>query len=74
MDSGVQDNIDVVQAGQADKVPIKDLLLDESNPRFGELERGVEQAFLVDLIVEKFDIGDLLPTMKTITGIAKVAF
>ena len=63
MDSDVQDIIDVVQAGEAGRVPIKDLLLDDSNPRFGELERGVEQAYLVDLIAEKFDVGDLLSSL-----------
>ena len=63
VDSDVQDIIDVVQAGEADRVPIKDLLLDDSNPRFGELERGVEQATLVDLIVDKFDVSDLLSSL-----------
>lgn len=49
--------------GTPDQKLIADLLLDESNPRFGELERGVEQSQLVDLIIDKFGIEDVVSSL-----------
>ncbi len=59
----MQETLDIAQAGKVDRVPIADLLLDENNPRFGDLERGAEQASLVDLMVEKFGVDDLLSSL-----------
>ncbi|SPH20355.1 hypothetical protein ASD8599_01091 [Ascidiaceihabitans donghaensis] len=49
--------------GTPDRINISELLLDESNPRFGELERGVEQSQLVDLIIDKFGIEDVVSSL-----------
>nr|WP_321463998.1 hypothetical protein [uncultured Cohaesibacter sp.] len=49
--------------GTSDRKNIAELLLDTSNPRFGELERGFEQAQLVDLIIEKFGIDDVVSSL-----------
>lgn len=48
---------------QSMSAKIEDLLLDETNPRFGELERGTEQSQLVDLIISKFGIEDVLSSL-----------
>lgn len=53
----------IIQGGQADKVSIDKLFLDESNPRFGELEREAEQSQILDLIIDKFGIEDVLSSM-----------
>ena len=52
-----------VAGGQPDQKDISDLLLDGSNPRFGELERGAEQSQLVDLIIDKFGIEDVVNSL-----------
>lgn len=54
---------ETVTGGNPEKIAISELLLDESNPRFGELERGVEQSQLVDLIIEKFGIEDVVSSL-----------
>lgn len=54
---------DNASGGTADSVKVESLLLDQSNPRFGELERGTEQSQLVDLIVQKFGIEDVLNSL-----------
>ncbi|WP_421425247.1 hypothetical protein [Agrobacterium rosae] len=52
-----------VAGGTAAQKKISELLLDNSNPRFGELERGIEQSQLVDLIIEKFGIEDVVSSL-----------
>jgi hypothetical protein len=52
-----------VSGGTPDQKAISELLLDDSNPRFGELERGVEQSQLVDLIIDKFGIEDVVSSL-----------
>lgn len=52
-----------VAGGTPDHKLISELLLDDSNPRFGELERGVEQSQLVDLIIDKFGIEDVVSSL-----------
>lgn len=54
---------DAVAGGTPDQKAISELLLDYSNPRFGELERDVEQSQLVDLIIEKFGIEDVVSSL-----------
>ncbi len=54
---------DAVAGGTPDQKAISELLLDDSNPRFGELERGVEQSQLVDLIIDKFGIEDVVSSL-----------
>lgn len=54
---------DAVAGGTPDQKTISELLLDYSNPRFGELERDVEQSQLVDLIIEKFGIEDVVSSL-----------
>lgn len=43
--------------------PLEDLLLDEQNPRFGAQDRGKSQEALLDLIVEKFGVEDVLSSL-----------
>ena len=54
---------DAVAGGTPDQKAISELLLDYSNPRFGELERDVEQSQLVDLIIDKFGIEDVVSSL-----------
>lgn len=42
---------------------LADLLLDEDNPRFGMQDRGSSQEALLDLIVEKFGVDDVLSSL-----------
>ena len=51
------------QEGTPDRVNLADLLLDAENPRFGELERGLEQRDLLNLIVTKFGVEDVLSSI-----------
>ena len=53
----------IIQRGEADRKNIDKLLLDDSNPRFGELDRETEQSRIVNLIVAKFGIEDILSSM-----------
>lgn len=53
----------IAVGGAPGKVKISDLKLDEANPRFGELERGVDQSQLVDLIIEKFGVEDVISSL-----------
>ena len=52
-----------IQRGEPGRKSIDKLLLDDRNPRFGELDRETEQSRIVDLIVEKFGIEDILGSM-----------
>ena len=49
--------------GITKRVAVNQLLLDETNPRFGELSHGTEQSQLVDLIITKFGIEDVLSSL-----------
>jgi hypothetical protein len=51
------------QQKQVIPYPLKQLLLDKSNPRFGFQDRGTSQAGLLDLIVEKFGVDDVLSSL-----------
>ncbi|SHJ58414.1 hypothetical protein SAMN04488012_1127 [Palleronia salina] len=55
-------NIEAI-GGTPDKKLIAELQLDAQNPRFGDLERGAEQSQLVDLIIEKFGIEDVISSL-----------
>lgn len=52
-----------IEGGVADKKPISELLLDEGNPRFGDLDRNAEQSQLVDIIITRFGIDDVLNSL-----------
>ena len=52
-----------IQGGEAGRKSIDELFLDDNNPRFGELDRDTEQSRIVDLIIEKFGIEDILSSM-----------
>lgn len=45
------------------RVALKDLLLDPHNPRFGVKGRTASQAEILDLIVEKFGVNDVLSSL-----------
>ena len=45
------------------RIFLKDLLLDEKNPRFGLQDRGNSQAKILDLIVETFGVNDVLSSL-----------
>ena len=47
-------------AKEIERVPLEKLLLDETNPRFGYVDQTGSQAGLLDLIVEKFGVEDVL--------------
>lgn len=45
------------------RIHLKDLLLDEKNPRFGLQDRGASQEQILDHIVEKFGVNDVLSSL-----------
>ena len=45
------------------RIRLKDLLLDHTNPRFGLHDRGASQEQILDLIVEKFGVNDVLSSL-----------
>ncbi|MEQ8557309.1 MAG: hypothetical protein RIB03_03240 [Henriciella sp.] len=45
------------------RIPLKRLLLDPSNPRFGFREKSGSQAEILDHIVEKFGVNDVLSSL-----------
>lgn len=45
------------------EVPLEHLLLDEKNPRFGLQDYGASQEQILDLIVEKFGVDDVLSSL-----------
>ena len=49
--------------GLIDRQPVSQLLLDASNPRFGELDHDSEQNQIVDLIIKKFGIEDVISSL-----------
>ena len=49
--------------GKVNRVQLKDLLLDDTNPRFGLQDRGAGQERILDLIVEKFGVNDVLSSL-----------
>jgi hypothetical protein len=59
----VATNAKLAPGGVPDKKRVTELLLDEGNPRFGELKRGIEQSQLVDLIIDKFGIEDVISSL-----------
>jgi hypothetical protein len=54
---------DDAAGGTPAKKLISELLLDEHNPRFGELDHQASQEELVDLIIEKFGIEDVVSSL-----------
>ena len=52
-----------IEGGIPDKKPVSKLLLDEGNPRFGDLGRKAEQSQLVDMIITRFGIDDVLNSL-----------
>lgn len=62
----MSDLANAIQRGEADRKSIDELLLDDRNPRFGELDRKIEQSQIVDLIIEKFGIEDILSSMASL--------
>ena len=60
----MSDLANTIQRGEASRESVDKLLLDVCNPRFGELVRGeTEQSQIVDLIIQKFGIEDILCSM-----------
>ena len=60
------DDSHALQALAGDKVNrlrLKDLLLDDTNPRFGLQDRGTGQEQILDLIVQKFGVNDVLSSL-----------
>ena len=49
--------------GKVNRVQLKELLLDDTNPRFGLQDRGAGQEQILDLIVEKFGVNDVLSSL-----------
>lgn len=49
--------------GKVNRVQLKELLLDDTNPRFGLQDRGAGQERILDLIVEKFGVNDVLSSL-----------
>ena len=49
--------------GKVNRIQLKDLLLDDTNPRFGLQDRGSSQEQILDLIVEKFGVNDVLSSL-----------
>ena len=45
------------------RVHLDDLLLDEKNPRFGSRDRSASQEEILDFIVEKFGVNDVLSSL-----------
>ena len=59
-----QSNTPQVLAGEKfSRVHLDDLLLDEKNPRFGSRDRSASQEEILDFIVEKFGINDVLSSL-----------
>lgn len=48
---------------EVNRIKLKDLLLDDNNPRFGFQDRGASQEQILDLIVEKFGVNDVLSSL-----------
>lgn len=48
---------------QITEFPLNGLLLDKDNPRFGFQDRGSSQAGILDVIVEKFGVDDVLSSL-----------
>lgn len=48
---------------KVNRIRLKDLLLDDTNPRFGLHDRGASQEQILDLIVEKFGVNDVLSSI-----------
>ena len=59
-----------IEGGIPDKKPVSELLLDEGNPRFGDLGRNAEQSQLVDMIITRFGIDDVLNSL-ALNGFSK---
>ena len=57
------DNAQVLASREIDRVNLADLLLDADNPRFGLQEAGTGQAELLDHIVQKFGVDDVLSSL-----------
>jgi hypothetical protein len=55
--------VDVDREGKANRIEAGKLLLDVDNPRFGELEKGIGQASVLDMIVERFGVEDVLSSL-----------
>lgn len=57
------DKAPVLASREVDRVDLGDLLLDADNPRFGLQEAGSSQAQLLDHIVQKFGVDDVLSSL-----------
>jgi hypothetical protein len=65
MEESIEMSIAALQArdGRSGRIPLSDLLLDAGNPRFGELESRAEQKDILELIVKKFGVEDVLSSI-----------
>ena len=50
-------------SGDTNRLSLNKLLLDKDNPRFGDLEKNSSQADILDHIVEKFGVDDVLSSL-----------
>lgn len=48
---------------KVNRIQLKDLLLDDTDPRFGFQDRAASQEQVLDLIVEKFGVNDVLSSL-----------
>ena len=53
----------VIPNNKGDRKELSELLLDRDNPRFGDLEKSSSQADILDHIVEKFGVDDVLSSL-----------
>ena len=53
----------VLVGNKVSRIVLKDLLLDETNPRFGLQDRGTSQEQILDHIVDKFGVKDVLSSL-----------
>jgi hypothetical protein len=55
--------VDVDREGKPNRIEVGRLLLDVDNLRLGELEKGIGQASVLDMIVERFGVEDFLSSL-----------
>lgn len=53
----------IITGDEPTRKPLDKLLLDKDNPRFGDLEKNSSQADILDHIVEKFGVDDVLSSL-----------
>ena len=62
-DSAMTNNAGELPVRGVERVRLADLLLDADNPRFGQQDAGGSQAELLDHLVQKFGVDDVLSSL-----------